>query len=154
MFSFFFFFFQAEDGIRDYKVTGVQTCALPICLSFAGRHRGAGPGAVLVRRACRTPGSPSPAQDLTSGHARPAFRASGNIWGPGNIGEFLGPESEPAPSRTCLPAASACRPRMTVKNKKPSARKRSSSPADRKSTRLNSSHLVISYAVFCLKKKK
>src|SRR5256885_3848004 len=28
----FFFFFQAEDGIRDYKVTGVQTCALPICV--------------------------------------------------------------------------------------------------------------------------
>src|SRR3989454_12564407 len=27
---FVFFFFQAEDGIRDYKVTGVQTCALPI----------------------------------------------------------------------------------------------------------------------------
>src|SRR5256885_3677465 len=27
----FLFFFQAEDGIRDYKVTGVQTCALPIC---------------------------------------------------------------------------------------------------------------------------
>ena len=26
------FFFQAEDGIRDYKVTGVQTCALPISL--------------------------------------------------------------------------------------------------------------------------
>ena len=30
-YSCFFFFFQAEDGIRDYKVTGVQTCALPIC---------------------------------------------------------------------------------------------------------------------------
>src|SRR5256885_8646449 len=29
---FIFFFFQAEDGIRDYKVTGVQTCALPILL--------------------------------------------------------------------------------------------------------------------------
>src|SRR5690349_9514228 len=28
---FFFFFFQAEDGIRDLYVTGVQTCALPIC---------------------------------------------------------------------------------------------------------------------------
>src|SRR5205807_10000739 len=28
--TFFLFFFQAEDGIRDYKVTGVQTCALPI----------------------------------------------------------------------------------------------------------------------------
>src|SRR5256885_11224474 len=27
----YFYFFQAEDGIRDYKVTGVQTCALPIC---------------------------------------------------------------------------------------------------------------------------
>src|SRR5204862_1512660 len=29
-FVFFFFFFQAEDGIRDLYVTGVQTCALPI----------------------------------------------------------------------------------------------------------------------------
>ena len=29
--GFFFFFFQAEDGIRDTSVTGVQTCALPIC---------------------------------------------------------------------------------------------------------------------------
>src|SRR5436189_464137 len=28
---FFFFFFQAEDGIRDTSVTGVKTCALPIC---------------------------------------------------------------------------------------------------------------------------
>src|SRR2546430_7518667 len=28
--SFTFFFFQAEDGIRDLTVTGVQTCALPI----------------------------------------------------------------------------------------------------------------------------
>src|SRR5690606_40394636 len=27
---FCFFFFQAEDGIRDFHVTGVQTCALPI----------------------------------------------------------------------------------------------------------------------------
>src|SRR2546430_13430019 len=29
---FIFFFFQAEDGIRDLTVTGVQTCALPICV--------------------------------------------------------------------------------------------------------------------------
>src|SRR5258706_8649002 len=28
--AFLFFFFQAEDGIRDWSVTGVQTCALPI----------------------------------------------------------------------------------------------------------------------------
>src|SRR5256885_1495249 len=39
----YFFFFQAEDGIRDYKVTGVQTCALPIfrALSFLD-HEGKG----------------------------------------------------------------------------------------------------------------
>src|SRR3989454_2448073 len=34
-----FFFFQAEDGIRDYKVTGVQTCALPISPSSPGSAR-------------------------------------------------------------------------------------------------------------------
>src|SRR2546422_3226749 len=30
----FFFFFQAEDGIRDVAVTGVQTCALPISMKL------------------------------------------------------------------------------------------------------------------------
>src|SRR5256885_7930662 len=35
----FCFFFQAEDGIRDYKVTGVQTCALPISRSSAGSRK-------------------------------------------------------------------------------------------------------------------
>src|SRR2546426_3089694 len=39
-----FFFFQAEDGIRDYKVTGVQTCALPISAITTG----AGKTAVAV----------------------------------------------------------------------------------------------------------
>src|SRR3989449_7459114 len=34
----YFFFFQAEDGIRDVAVTGVQTCALPICaLPYVGQ---------------------------------------------------------------------------------------------------------------------
>src|SRR5258708_27479234 len=32
--SFTFFFFQAEDGIRDDLVTGVQTCALPISMLY------------------------------------------------------------------------------------------------------------------------
>src|SRR5260370_32806658 len=32
-----FFFFQAEDGIRDSSVTGVQTCALPIFSLLGGR---------------------------------------------------------------------------------------------------------------------
>src|SRR5687767_15756299 len=34
VYFFFFFFFQAEDGIRDKLVTGVQTCALPICVEL------------------------------------------------------------------------------------------------------------------------
>src|SRR5207253_3826909 len=33
-----FFFFQAEDGIRDGHVTGVQTCALPISVSAVFNH--------------------------------------------------------------------------------------------------------------------
>src|SRR6266508_4738412 len=41
-----FFFFQAEDGIRDGHVTGVQTCALPIC---RGRHVRAGRAAAHGR---------------------------------------------------------------------------------------------------------
>src|SRR5207302_5871514 len=35
-YAFYCFFFQAEDGIRDFHVTGVQTCALPICLGLQG----------------------------------------------------------------------------------------------------------------------
>src|SRR2546422_4496971 len=49
----FFFFFQAEDGIRDVAVTGVQTCALPISPSYriAGeRLERVGEGVYRVRR--------------------------------------------------------------------------------------------------------
>src|SRR5688500_19836631 len=48
---FFFFFFQAEDGIRDYKVTGVQTCALPILAAVDASQatiEGVLPGSLLV----------------------------------------------------------------------------------------------------------
>src|SRR2546421_5308204 len=106
MSSFFFFFFQAEDGIRDLIVTGVQTCALPICSQ-------------------RTTSSPHP-------------------------------PSRPSVSRlrTCraAPAAPArsSRRRRTRDPHPPGGPARS----DRKSTRLNSSHDQISYAVFCLKKKQ
>src|SRR6266481_7445346 len=34
----YFFFFQAEDGIRDGTVTGVQTCALPVADQDVRRH--------------------------------------------------------------------------------------------------------------------
>src|SRR5438552_1647886 len=47
--SVIFFFFQAEDGIRDDLVTGVQTCALPICC---------GPEAPRVQRSCTMPSPP------------------------------------------------------------------------------------------------
>src|SRR5260370_3289362 len=43
-----FFFFQAEDGIRDSSVTGVQTCALPICAS--PRSHAAAPCPIAVKR--------------------------------------------------------------------------------------------------------
>src|SRR2546426_7231789 len=60
-----FFFFQAEDGIRDYKVTGVQTCALPIyTLSAAvelvrtgGAHARAGPRQAVLAESVKLPGS-------------------------------------------------------------------------------------------------
>src|SRR6266542_3671439 len=54
---FFFFFFQAEDGIRDATVTGVQTCALPIC-HRASKGVGVPPASSLqaspvpLKRAC------------------------------------------------------------------------------------------------------
>src|SRR5256885_6862323 len=55
------FFFQAEDGIRDYKVTGVQTCALPISASHGRLRRqlslpaGAEPARARSRRGARLP---------------------------------------------------------------------------------------------------
>src|SRR5688572_23457817 len=57
------FFFQAEDGIRDLTVTGVQTCALPICGSRPDRTRPHGsPRAAArgARRASAGPGRPRP----------------------------------------------------------------------------------------------
>src|SRR5256885_7265912 len=95
------FFFQAEDGIRDYKVTGVQTCALPICIK-AEMDYGRGPEKTWVYGALR----------VRDGKEVTRCAASRNSKG------YIALLSE-----------------------------------DRKSTRLNSSHLVISYAVFCLKKK-
>src|SRR5260221_7799093 len=44
----FFFFFQAEDGIRDHCVTGVQTCALPISLSEQAKEIDADGWAVML----------------------------------------------------------------------------------------------------------
>src|SRR5438105_11429375 len=102
------FFFQAEDGIRDPLVTGVQTCALPISTPTARPRRAS------CRSRCGT-------------SAADSSRASARVrWSPGS------------PS---IPG------RSTRTSTEPTI-------GDRKSTRLNSSHEWISYAVFCLKKKK
>src|SRR5205807_3407042 len=59
-----YFFLQAEDAIRDYKVTGVQTCALPI--SLAGRGGGA--------QTCRPAAGPRRGARTTARPARPPER--------------------------------------------------------------------------------
>src|SRR5690349_3068968 len=55
------------------------------------------------------------------------------------------PAASPAASSSCRGPSAPAWP--------PTARRASTPPSDRKSTRLNSSHVEISYAVFCLKKK-
>src|SRR5256886_16117114 len=75
---FFFFFFQAEDGIRDLTVTGVQTCALPICRSGWRRTSGT----------CGRPPTGSsriPPAERTRCGSRPHCTGSGSGWG--TIGE-------------------------------------------------------------------
>src|SRR6266496_4557963 len=81
----FFFFFQAEDGIRDLYVTGVQTCALPILRRHTVRVTNAirpqTTGAVSFRRmlgstpACRA--SPSPARTRPQRRLRREWRNHG-----------------------------------------------------------------------------
>src|SRR6266403_3086155 len=65
----FFFFFQAEDGIRDLYVTGVQTCALPIC-------RG---GAVDDTAPQRRPGEDRPERRGSVGTAAPRWGAASDL---------------------------------------------------------------------------
>src|SRR5262249_57014775 len=68
-----FFFFQAEDGIRDWSVTGVQTCALPICTAPAG---GASLIAPLVAASER-----APARGPCSGLWRMIAATAARWWG-------------------------------------------------------------------------
>src|SRR5690606_41008847 len=59
------FFFQAEDGIRDFHVTGVQTCALPIFCEKLHFH----PVSVTTSSAHHTPHSPHTRKlQTTEGH--------------------------------------------------------------------------------------
>src|SRR5690606_40056050 len=74
-----FFFFQAEDGIRDFHVTGVQTCALPISALRAAP----------ATRQLNEPGTPC------SGYERKR-----------RCGSFAPAHADPSASFACHPAAS------------------------------------------------
>src|SRR5690606_545422 len=84
-----FFFFQAEDGIRDFHVTGVQTCALPICRRRQFRR---------VR--------------LGRGGQAPACRSLAAGAGRGRLGAFAASaETRIYPARTPQPASGSRRNR-------------------------------------------
>src|SRR5690606_28269855 len=77
--SFFFFFFQAEDGIRDFHVTGVQTCALPISSRwgyspFPGSISGRDRKAICVSPSPMPMYRPSPCLKIGWGISAPADR--------------------------------------------------------------------------------
>src|SRR5690606_40324329 len=98
-----FFFFQAEDGIRDFHVTGVQTCALPICTAgdapgTAGAAAPAEPaqasGAEAVAAAYRTgseggqaapaaaPAAPAPTSQTARSEERRVGKECSSRWRP------------------------------------------------------------------------
>src|SRR5206468_5770274 len=75
------FFFQAEDGIRDLIVTGVQTCALPIFgpeLSGEGGG-GQGPGLDDARRGRRSGGEPAARHQALRRENRSTHRRAGTV---------------------------------------------------------------------------
>src|SRR5689334_24123619 len=75
MLMFFFFFFQAEDGIRDGTVTGVQTCALPISSFPVGRRPGGAPRRPASRARLATPRSRSVVARPPTPDPRPPTRS-------------------------------------------------------------------------------
>src|SRR5437763_15110741 len=71
-----YFFFQAEDGIRDTSVTGVQTCALPISMRAAGRSPSMARTAPSGPTMCSTTSSPAAASSAKIGRASCRERVS------------------------------------------------------------------------------
>src|SRR5437868_14568032 len=72
-----FFFFQAEDGIRDRNVTGVQTCALPIWRRLRRGPRGARRGSDRGGQPCSTTRCRRGRQSRSDSSASSAKRRSG-----------------------------------------------------------------------------
>src|SRR5438552_9594758 len=81
-----FFFYQAEDGIRDDLVTGVQTCALPICGCVLSRQVRGFSFAAAVATSCSTFSGGYRAANDTFGSAHCSS---------GSAPEFLSPRNRP-----------------------------------------------------------
>src|SRR6266850_3787048 len=149
------FFFQAEVGIRAYKVTGVQTCALPIS-SRRGRCYPLGDERAFVPP--RGPGRSPRAQrgrtrlpDDIQCAARPDARGAEGPRARSPVLRLQGDAGPPFPRPALRLSGPPRRPRSQRARGGLLVR---SHHGRSEETRLNSSHLVISYAVFCLKKKK
>src|SRR5256884_5295976 len=99
-----FFFFQAEDGIRDVAVTGVQTCALPIYAVADGR-------AARLRNRAAHPKSVRGTPDRRGGFAlsRPAPHGDERM-------DPLGVESDRHQSQGQVLPADACRTERAAKS--------------------------------------
>src|SRR2546421_9693201 len=69
-----FFFFQAEDGIRDLIVTGVQTCALPISSRVTTPLRVRAPHKLLATRSVTQPQHPTMEPQFSAPAVRTAAR--------------------------------------------------------------------------------
>src|SRR5205823_10965844 len=93
--DFFVFFFQAEDGIRDKLVTGVQTCALPIC-------RVPGLAAVVVVTA-----TASTCRSRTRSTPRPRRRSA-------TSGRAAHPRARPASATPTEIGRASCRERVEM----------------------------------------
>src|SRR5439155_4044326 len=102
----FVFFFQAEDGIRDGHVTGVQACALPIGAHRTGELASA-PTTVVHGRTRHRVTSPL----VTYGSAR-TKRTAGSADSPLNNNTALSAGSASAPPRTNSPRSTACQARL------------------------------------------
>src|SRR5260370_12096439 len=86
----FFFFFQAEDGIRDSSVTGVQTCALPISSSVLAELAGWLEASMAVSvsntgRTARASSQPASSASTLDAASRPRFAVRGS--GERRVGE-------------------------------------------------------------------
>src|SRR6266498_4509769 len=157
----FVFFFQAEDGIRDADVTGVQTCALPISSTTAqkttlggwdARAQGLGGWTLSVHHAYDPIGGVLYLGDGSKRSALTLGQSIVTVAGNGTAA-FAG-DSGPATRASLSAVAVLAAPDGSFYlSDQSNLRIRKVSPdgtilTDRKSTRLNSSHVRISYAVF------